>query len=107
MEEEKKLTIVLTGQQLDVFVRAKKFVEGRAGISLEDSDFVQLMSKLLESSNQKFSNFSIKSKIDEQVDICPICKKEFFPSTKARKTCSNRCRRILYIRKKKGIAPTL
>lgn len=104
--QDHKIKISLDDQQSGDFTVAKSEIESALGASLSDSRVVQLLCQVFFSIKKSQVARSLQLRDRDDRDICPICKKEFFPSTKIKKTCSNRCRRILYIRKKKGIAPS-
>ena len=106
---EKKLVIELDTQETIEFLHAKKNLEKKLDIEISDNKAIEFLSKIFNAgghSNIRVFNI-IKSTMKYEPDLCPVCKNEFFPSTKSKKTCSMNCRKILYKRKKYGLSPTM
>lgn len=89
-------TIELDQDQLHDFTIAKYHLEKKLGVPVTDSAAVQLLANILSSSEVKVTKIKKPLILKYDPDICPVCKKEFFPSTRAKKTCSLDCRKILY-----------
>lgn len=102
------LTIIyLDSEQYNDLMVAKYQIEKKLGEPVSDSQAIQIISKIfLSGDGNKMVLKAYQSHLKYDPDICPICKKEYFPSTRAKKTCSAECRKTLYKRKKHGILPS-
>lgn len=105
---EKPTVIDLNIHESTEFITAKNKLEKKIGEKLSNNKAIELLSKIYNAGGHSTTRVfnMIKSTMRYEPDICPVCKKEFFPSTKSKKTCGKICRNTLYARKKNGLLPT-
>lgn len=103
---KENLIIELNLQEFDDLSIAKESLEIKIGSPVSYSKAVQLLANIFNSGTIKVIYNKYPKKLNYEQDLCPICKREFFPATRAKKTCSIECRKILYKRKKHGLLPS-
>ncbi|MEY4571004.1 MAG: hypothetical protein RLZ10_197 [Bacteroidota bacterium] len=100
-------TINLSHEEFKDLTKARRQIEEKLKEPVSDSQAIQILSKIFISGDgNKMVLKAYQFHLKYDLDICPICKKEYFPATRAKKTCSTECRKILYKRKKHGLLPS-